>query len=229
MSDDVISMRDMPSLSPTDSRQKRAPQQRAEQTRSVILAAAIELFSSLGFDGVSLRTIEAHAGVQRGAVAYHFESKDALWRQAIDVVFEKFAAHFASLDSTLRDLAPDLRIRMAITAFVRFSAEVPELSRLMVQEGKQSSWRLDYIIDKHMRPGFDRLTEIFGAPLDPHTYYFIIGASSMVFNVEYECRSVFGVDPTTDEFIRDHASRVADLILHARSQAPREPERGGQS
>ena len=209
----------MPSLTSARSRPRRAPQQRAELTRRSILKAAVELFSSLGFDGVSLRTIEAHAGVQRGAVAYHFDSKDALWRQAIDSVFERFEVHFAPLDSTLRDLDPDLRLRTAITAFVRFSAEMPELNRLMVQEGKQASWRLDYIIDRHMRPGFDRVTELLGSPLDPHTYYFIIGASAMVFNVEYECRIVFGVDPTTDEFIRDHASRVADLILRTRSDA----------
>lgn len=217
---DAFSMGEMTSAAPRASPQKRAPQQRAEQTRRSILNAAVELFSSVGFDGVSLRTIEAHAGVQRGAVAYHFDSKDALWRQAIDFVFEKFAVHFAPLDSTLRDLAADLRLRTAITAFVRFSAEMPELSRLMVHEGKQPSWRLDYIIENHMRPGVERLTELLGTPLDPHTYYFIIGASAMVFNVEYECRSVFGVDPTTDEFIRDHASRVADLILQTRTPAP---------
>ena len=53
---------------------------------------------------------------------------------------------FAPLESTLRDLDPVARLRMAIGAFVRFSAEMPELSRLMLQEGKQSSWRLDYIM-----------------------------------------------------------------------------------
>ena len=219
MSSDAISINPMATPTLISPRPKRATQQRAEETRRSILRAAIQLFSSLGFDGVSLRTIEAHAGVQRGAVAYHFESKDSLWRETIDFVFEKFAVHFGPLDSTLRDLEPELRIRTAITAFVRFSAEMPELNRLMVQEGKQSSWRLDYIIDTHMKPGVDRLTDMLGFEIDAHTYYLMVGASALVFSVEHECRNVFGVDPTTDEFIRDHASRVADLILQARNDS----------
>jgi AcrR family transcriptional regulator len=204
----------------TPSSRKRAPQQRAEHTRAEILRAATALFTSLGFEGVSLRTIEAHAGVQRGAIAYHFESKDELWRRAIDRVFERFAEHFDPLESTLRDLDPVARLRMAIVAFVRFSAEMPELSRLMVQEGKQSSWRLDYIVDTHMRPRIDWLDELLGEPLDPHTYYIVIGASAMVFDVEFECRRAFGIDPTSDEFIRMHAARIADMILLARQEVP---------
>jgi len=209
----------------TPSSRKRAPQQRSEQTRAEILRAATELFTSLGFEGVSLRTIEAHAGVQRGAIAYHFKSKDELWRRAIDRVFERFAAHLDPLEATLRDLDPVARLRTVIVAFVRFSAEMPELSRLMVQEGKRSSWRLDYIVDAHMRPRIDWLNEILGETLDPHTYYIVIGASAMVFSVEFECRRAFGIDPTTDEFIRLHAARIADMILLARKQAPAEGDR----
>jgi len=209
----------MASPDPIPTRPKRAPQQRVEMTRNSIVAAAIELFSSVGYDGVSLRTIETHAEVQRGAIAYHFDSKDALWRHAIDRVFENFSRHFEPLNSTLRDLVGEARLRMAITAFVRFSAETPELNRLMVQEGKQSSWRLDYIIESHMRPHLEWLDDLLGAPIDAHTYYAMIGASAMVFSVEHECRGVFGVDPTTDEFIRNHAARVADLILSAQQRA----------
>jgi hypothetical protein len=100
----------------------------------------------------------------------------------------RFAERFDPLESTLRDLDPAARLRMAIVAFVRFSAEMPELSRLTVQEGKQSSWRLDYVVDTHMRPRIEWLNELLGEPLDPHTYCIVIGASAMVFDVEFECR-----------------------------------------
>jgi TetR/AcrR family transcriptional regulator len=194
---------------------KRAPQKRAENTRAAVLGAAIELFSSLGYEGVSLRTIEVHAGVQRGAVAYHFGTKEALWRRAIDRVFERFAAHFDPLDGTLRDLDPTARTRATIAAFVRFSAETPELNRLMVHEGKQPSWRLDYIVDTYVRPRRAWLEGVLGAPLDAHAYYAAVGAAAFVFDVEHECRRLFGVDPTGDGFIREHAARVADLLLAA--------------
>jgi hypothetical protein len=34
-----------------------------------------------------------------------------------------------------------------------------------------------------------------------------------VFNVDHECRELFDVDPTTDDFIREHAVRVAEVIF----------------
>ena len=57
---------------------QKATQKRAEETRERLLDAATELFAALGFDGVSARTIETHAGVQRGLIAYHFDTKEAL-------------------------------------------------------------------------------------------------------------------------------------------------------
>jgi AcrR family transcriptional regulator len=210
----------MPASATAPQSRKRAPQQRAEHTREALLSAAIALFSSLGYDGVSLRTLEAHAGVQRGSIAYHFESKQALWKRAIDRVFERFAAHFDPLGATLRDLDPEARLRTAITAFVRLSAEMPELNRLMVQEGKQPSWRLDYLVDTYLRPRVEALSELVGAPLDPHIYYFVIGGAATVFDVEHECRMIFDVDPTSDEFIREHAARLADLAVALRPHAP---------
>ena len=210
----------MPAPEAASQSRKRAPQQRAEQTREALLSAAVELFSSLGYDGVPLRTLEAHAGVQRGSIAYHFESKPSLWKRAIDRVFERLAAHFDPLGATLRDLDPEARLRTAITAFVRFSAETPELSRLMVQEGKQDSWRLDYIVDTYLRPRIEWMAEAVGEPLDPHIYYFVIGGAATVFDVEHECRKIFGVDPTSDAFIREHAARVADLVIALRPNAP---------
>lgn len=205
---------------------KRAPQRRAEQTREALLSAAIELFSCLGYDGVSLRTLESHAGVQRGSITYHFESKEALWKRAIDRVFGRLAAHFDPLGTTLRDLDPEAGLRTAITAFVRFSAETPELSRLMVQEGKQPSWRLDYIVDRYLRPRIEWMAELVGEPLDPHIYYFVIGGAATVFDVEHECRQIFGVDPTSDAFVREHAARVADLVIALRPKRPNALARG---
>ncbi len=47
-------------------------------TKQRILDAAERLFAEQGFDGASLRSITAAAGVNLAAVNYHFRSKDAL-------------------------------------------------------------------------------------------------------------------------------------------------------
>ncbi len=49
-------------------------------------------------------------------------------------------------------------------------------------------WTSPEIVDTPMRARIDRLDELLGEPLDPHTYYSVIGASAMVFDVEFECR-----------------------------------------
>jgi hypothetical protein len=71
-----------------------------------------------------------------------------------------------------------------------------------------------------MRPRIDWLTELLGEPLDPHTDYIVIGASAMVFDVEFECRRAFAIDPTTDEFIRMHAARIVDMTFSPDKKCP---------
>ncbi|HXY46224.1 MAG TPA: helix-turn-helix domain-containing protein, partial [Acidimicrobiales bacterium] len=59
----------------------------ADATRERILAAALDLFSELSFDGASTRDIAARAGVTQPLLNYHFRSKDELWRAGVDRLF----------------------------------------------------------------------------------------------------------------------------------------------
>lgn len=191
---------------------RRAPQKRAEETRNQLLIAATELFSSLGFEGVSVRTIESHAGVQRGLAAYHFDTKDTLWREVVDGLFEQFAERTARTAETLRDLSPEDRQLAVVATFVRFSAETPALNRLMMQEGKVRSWRMDYIVDTHVRKMIADAQALLGFEIDPHAYYVLVGAGALVFSMEHECEKLFGINPCRDEFIRRHARIVTDVV-----------------
>src|ERR1044071_10310497 len=51
---------------------------RKPNMREAILAAAKELFSSNGFNAVSVRDIAQAAGANPGSVTYHFKTKDGL-------------------------------------------------------------------------------------------------------------------------------------------------------
>ena len=48
----------------------RRQQQRARETRGVLLQTAIDAFSTRGFESISVRQLEEIAGVKRGLVAY---------------------------------------------------------------------------------------------------------------------------------------------------------------
>lgn len=55
-----------------------APQARSEVTRQRILNAAMELFSEVGYAAAGLGEIIERAGMTKGALYHHFDSKDAL-------------------------------------------------------------------------------------------------------------------------------------------------------
>jgi TetR/AcrR family transcriptional regulator len=55
-------------------------------TRERLLISAVQAFSSTGYDGASVREIERSCGVNRGLIAYHFGSKEDLWRACVDLL-----------------------------------------------------------------------------------------------------------------------------------------------
>ena len=67
----------------------------ADQTRQRIIHAAEQLFLDHGFDGTSIRLVTSSAGVNLGAVNYHFGGKDALFEAMLARRFD--ALHAARL------------------------------------------------------------------------------------------------------------------------------------
>ncbi|WP_331757435.1 TetR/AcrR family transcriptional regulator (plasmid) [Streptomyces sp. NBC_01387] len=59
-------------------------QERAVQTREVILHAAAEVFDEYGFAGASITKILKRAGATAGAMYFHFESKEGLARAVMN-------------------------------------------------------------------------------------------------------------------------------------------------
>jgi AcrR family transcriptional regulator len=55
-----------------------ARQERAERTRATIIDAAAAMFDEYGFNGASLSDILTEAGVTKGALYFHFSSKEEL-------------------------------------------------------------------------------------------------------------------------------------------------------
>jgi AcrR family transcriptional regulator len=200
----------------------RAPRPSADATRERIVGAAIELFSEVSFDGATTRSIAARAGVTQPLLNYHFRSKEELWHAAVDSVF-------ALLNETLRDRLFGLRgvdeltqAKLLVREFVTFSARHPELHRIMIQETKADGPRAEYIVERHVRPMFERTTQLFAslarrgempdiAPV--HLYYLLTGAGPTMFVLAPECRRLTGIDPTDPDVIEAHADAVCSMLF----------------
>lgn len=66
----------------------RVRQQRAEITRQAILDGAAIAFDRTGFGGTSLSEVVKYAGVTKGALYFHFRSKEDLARALMDEQFQ---------------------------------------------------------------------------------------------------------------------------------------------
>ncbi|MEN0088087.1 MAG: TetR family transcriptional regulator, partial [Pseudomonadota bacterium] len=62
----------------------------AEQTKRAILEAAVNLFGDKGYESTTVRDLIAHAGVNLGAINYHFGGKEGLRFAVIDYLAVEF-------------------------------------------------------------------------------------------------------------------------------------------
>lgn len=90
----------------------RARQERAEITRQAILDGAAVAFDHSGFDGTSLSDVVRHAGVTKGALYFHFPSKEALARTLMDEQF-RVSENVPAIENPGLQTVVDLTHRMA--------------------------------------------------------------------------------------------------------------------
>ncbi|WP_254712094.1 ScbR family autoregulator-binding transcription factor [Streptomyces sp. TRM64462] len=64
--------------------QQRGMQQRAVRTRNAVLEAAAEIFADHGYEAATITDILERAGVTKGALYFHFSSKEDLAQGVLD-------------------------------------------------------------------------------------------------------------------------------------------------
>jgi AcrR family transcriptional regulator len=109
-----------------------ARQERAEQTRNAILEAAASRFDEVGFLGASLSDILTEAGVTKGALYFHFKSKEDLADALIDEQFTVWDP-LAEIENPGLQTVIDLTQGMA--ASLQTDVRVRASIRLVIEQG----------------------------------------------------------------------------------------------
>jgi TetR/AcrR family transcriptional regulator len=194
----------------------------ADATRKRILAAALDLFSELSFVGATTREIAAKAGVTQPLLNYHFSSKDDLWRAAVDGLFAELNEALTSRAQGLRGVDELTVAKLVVREFIYFSAAHPQLHRIITQECKSDGPRMDWLVERHIRPRYEQSVALFAHLVDaghlpdipaPHLYYILTGAGPTMFVLAPECRRLAGIDPQAPDVIEAHADAVIALIF----------------
>jgi TetR/AcrR family transcriptional regulator len=201
---------------------ERTTRPSADPTRERILAAALDMFSERSYDGATMREIAARAGVTQPLLNYHFKFKDALWRAALDGPFETLSQALAARANGLHGVDELTKLRLLVREFIVLSARNPQLHRTITQECKVDGPRMDWLVERHIRPIYEAAVKLFASLANrgvlpdipaPHLYYIVTGAGPMMFVLGPECRRLAGIDPEDPVVIETYADAVCALLF----------------
>src|SRR5207249_173332 len=106
-----------PMDAPARRRSTRTNEEMSARTKAHLLAAAVRLFSAQGYEQTTLQQIAEEAGMTKGALYHHFQSKEDVLRHVHDEVIEEVIA--ASQPVIDADLPPAEALRELIVVHLR--------------------------------------------------------------------------------------------------------------
>lgn len=133
---------------PTKITTRRTQQERTEESKEKLLAAAMQLIGERGYRGTTLADIGRRAGVSRGLVTYHFGTKEACIREVLERIRSSALIFTAVEESGKRGLEALSQLadgylrgytnrlpgsRAIFVAMVESFTSTPELADLMRQ------------------------------------------------------------------------------------------------
>ncbi len=216
-------------------RPRMADQVGTPDPRERLLKVAIRLFAQRGFEAVSTGDVAKAAKLSQPMVHYHFGSKDHLWRAAIDHLMSDLALRFPSNSNDLKDLDPVSQLKVMTRRFITMSASDSSLSRIVIHESLSRSERLDWLVGRYVKRGFDNFDNVIKAgiraglikdlPLYAATNT-LISAASFTFCVSAMVRLVYEADLTEPDTISEMADSIIAILFNGlivRVQAQSDP------
>jgi TetR/AcrR family transcriptional regulator len=187
-----------------------------------VMSAAIEAFSVHGYNGVSLRNVNAELGVSRNLLYQRFGSKAELWHAAVDWAFGPLLEHLENTDDESAD--PMIRLRILIRGFIEYSATRPYLARLVTVEGAAETDRMRYLYQNYIRPVQRRFLPVFALlreqgrikTIPTEIFYFLLtsGGTAPFGQIGLVSLMSPGLNSLDDGKVRLYAENVAEMLLN---------------
>lgn len=195
---------------------------------SRLLQGALEAFAEKGYDGMSVREVSRRLGVSHALLTARFGSKERLWFAAMEHALARSERSWRQLadDPELDDLEA---LRQAVIRQVIFSAEHPEVLRIMSHEGAIDSARVRFVVDNFINPlrplveyRLDRL--IAAGRIRPVPYatlhHLVVQGGGAPFASPVVSELLGTPQPPGPDDIRRHAEAVADVIVAGLTPMP---------
>jgi TetR/AcrR family transcriptional regulator len=211
---------------PSKRKLKRREQQRAIDTRLLILDAALTEFAQRGFDAASIRRIAERTRLQHPLVTYHFKSKLILWRAVAEHAFAEIKEAWDRQSPPNLDLPPIQRVRDEYRTFLRFTLLYPDFHHFMLRENHPHNPRLAWLAKNILSPILNErlLPQIRSAqdagelpegnPILIH--YLLIGMTSVLCSLRDEIEEISGIKATDPKVEHDYWSLIEQTMFAER-------------
>lgn len=200
--------------------------------RERILRAAIAAFAERGFDGATWKAIAEEASVTQGLIRFYFQSKDNLWRAAVQKARDERVAHMppSAVGEAGGEATRPTRagVERWLRAFAEHVARFPQEARILAHEARAPTARLRWASEAFLRQDSEdflqavRTLQGYGwfRDIDPDALrYMMVGATQYMFLVPGEARLVSDLDTHTDGVVAAHVEAVVRLFM---AHAPEE-------
>lgn len=198
-------------------------------SRDRILEASLVEFAENGYEGATTASVARRVGVTQPLIHYHFGSKEALWRAAVELAFGRMATVLQGVEEDVLRAEPHDAIRIMARRFVYFNARYPEVARLIISESAVRSARLEWMVDKHLRPLIRQVEMMFQTgletgilkPLPIHSVIFaFLGAVPHFFDAAPLIDLLWGFDPLSPEHVEAHAETLVEIFTSGLFRTP---------
>jgi AcrR family transcriptional regulator len=186
-----------------------------------ILDKALSMFATVGYDGMSMRTLNRELGVSHNLIHQRFGTKEEPWRAAVDYGFGRLVRQMQGLfDPTISD--PLEQLRLAVHRFVVYSADHPELVALMNIEARQDTERLTYIYDTYIEPILKDVARLLAhladqgviRPIPLRTFHFLLAHGATAPHALVPLATKFDpTSPSEPAAVEQHATLVSTILV----------------
>lgn len=135
-------------------RPRHNPDKTSENTRDILLDAAIELFAHYGYEPVTTGAVAKAAGLTQSMVHYHFGSKSKLWKAAVSRMMRRRGDIFRPAGDELIGLDPIEKLKWLTRRLIEANADDPSFMRIAIHEGMGQSPRLKWLVRNYVTVGF---------------------------------------------------------------------------
>jgi len=188
--------------------------------RSIILDAALEVFSAYGFRGSTIDQIAEKAGMSKPNLLYYFPRKDDIYVTVLEKTLEDWLAPFKDIDPAGD---PVEELRKYTIQKLRMSAQQPERSQLFANEILHGAPSIQKFLKSNLKRLVDEKADVIAdwiaagklAPVDPYHLIFMIWATTQHYaDFDVQVRAILPEETAKADFFDKAADSILTILLN---------------